>query len=277
MKKTLLCAAIAFAACFAFSLDTANFVPNGDVSSYTKTDYSVTSKFGQYYRSVTSRHVHEYNDQGLKVSTSEYSVKDVLLDKIDYQYDDSGKLSSLEFYGPSGTVVWKTAYEYDAEGALKSESEYDAEGTLVGKTIYEYASGKTTESYYNGYGSLLERTFTLRDEDGKTTGVDRYYGDGTLENREVYTYLDDGRLSKVEYLDALDNLNERKVYVYDATTSFLSEIQTFNASGVVLERQQYKNDEKGNPTRVNVWKVFFKFGTTVNELQSITEYSYKYL
>ena len=56
----------------------------------------------------------------------------------------------------------------------------------------------------------------------------------------------------------------------------LSEIQIYATDTDIIERDIFKNDAEGNPVRVSVYSIAEKFGSTANELVSITDYSYKY-
>ena len=56
----------------------------------------------------------------------------------------------------------------------------------------------------------------------------------------------------------------------------VTEEQTYNESNKLVKRIIYKYDDKGNVTRTTTYAVSQKFGTTVNELIEINEYSYTY-
>ena len=47
-------------------------------------------------------------------------------------------------------------------------------------------------------------------------------------------------------------------------------------NGKIKERRIYKNDALGNPVRISYYDVAEKFGTTVNELSRIEDFSYTY-
>ena len=65
MKKILSGVLALVLAGSAFALDSENFIPEGTVASYTKTEYAVSTKFGDYFRSVAAKHVHVFAN-GLK-------------------------------------------------------------------------------------------------------------------------------------------------------------------------------------------------------------------
>ena len=165
---------------------------------------------------------------------------------------------------------------------LQDESVRNLNLTKTTKTIYEYndkdvAKGKdvkVTESYYNGDGKLLARPLSTKDKQGKITEADRYYGDGNLDQRMVYTYQDN-KLAQIEYIEIDGKAHSRCVYRYD-TKGFLSEIQVYNSNNVLYQREIYKVDANGNPTTISTYAVSEKFGGTVSELQTQSGFSYTY-
>lgn len=282
MKKLLIAALMALCAGFTFALDTEEFVPSGSLSKYTRTDYTIVNKFGTTYRSASVKYVYNFDSLGRETECLGYNSKDVLVDKITYSYNSAGKLEGSTFNNADGKKIWSTKVEYDSQGRISSESEFDEGDKLAGKTIFEYndkdvAKGKepkTTESYYDGEGKLLVRTITTKDKQGKTSEVDRYYGDGSLDQRQLYTYQDN-KLAQIEYIEDKAQTRTRKVYRYDSK-GFLSEIQIYNSNNVLYQREIFKPDAQGNPTTISIYAVSEKFGGTVSELQTQSGFSYTY-
>ena len=183
MKKIILIASLcAFAAAGIFAND--SFTPAGSVSSYTKTTYNVTSKFGEYFRSVAVKDVHVFNSSGLETEVAYYYGKDEPGDKVTFTYDVSRNLTGATYTDAAGAVVTKVSREYQSDGMIKSESEFNAAGVLTGKTIYKYEPSKSTESYYDEKGALLSRNITTYTADGKVSQIDSYFADGTLSNKK---------------------------------------------------------------------------------------------
>lgn len=282
MKKLLIAAAMVVFVGLAFAFETEEFTPSGSLSKYTRTDYTIVSKFGTTYRSASVKFVHNFDAAGRETECLGYNSKDTLIDKITYSYKSDGKLEASVFTNAEGKKIWRTTVEYDASGRISSESEFDEDDKLSGKTIYEYndkdvAKGKdvkVTESYYNGDGKLLARTISTKDKQGKITEADRYYGDGNLDQRMVYTYQDN-KLAQIEYIEIDGKTHSRCVYRYD-TKGFLSEIQVYNSNNVLYQREIYKVDANGNPTTISTYAVSEKFGGTVSELQTQSGFSYTY-
>ncbi|MCH5294295.1 MAG: hypothetical protein J1F14_00115 [Treponema sp.] len=274
MKKTILALVVASMAISAFAHDSEKLLIKGRITSFTKTEYTVTTKFGDFFRSVSAKYVHVFDESGLETETSTYNGKDVLVDKMTYSYDSNRNLTSEILTDAGGNIICKIELEYLADGKVKTESEYDAKGNLTGKTIYKYDGKTVTESYYSGDGDLLSRTICTVDAENRPITMRSYDGDGRATESRSYTYLDNGSISQIENFNEYNARTARIVYRYDASGN-ISEIQTYNSLGILQQRDIYKVDAKGNPTKINVYLVAEKFGSTVNELQAITEYAYK--
>ena len=281
MKKLLITLTAAFTGLAAFAFDSENLTINGSVSSYTKTEYTVVSKFGDYFRMPAVRHTHTYIN-GKESESASYAVKsnnkggnkDSLADKTTYEYNNLGYLVTTNYFDSNEKQIWKNVKEYDDAGLLKSESEYNGANELTGKTIYKREGNKLTESYYGGQGELLECTVST-EADGKTLESFRYYADGSLDTRFVYTYDASGKVSKIDSFEAEGKLTEKVTFVYTPTGA-LKEIQTSNADNVLYERILYVPDSQGNPKKSYTYKVSQKFGGTVNELVSTSDYTFNY-
>ena len=69
MKKLL---TFAFAAIFGLSLfaaDIFTYAPlKGAIKSYTKTEYSIASKFGNYFRTPSVKYLHTFNDKNQEIN-----------------------------------------------------------------------------------------------------------------------------------------------------------------------------------------------------------------
>lgn len=274
MKKILALTLSAIIAGSCFALDTEAFVPAGNISSYTKTEFQVTSKFGDYFRAINAKHVHIFDGSGLKTETITYNAKDELVDKISYSYDTSRNLKAITWTDSTGNVGWTSSLEYQADGKIKSESEFTAGGKLTSKIMYKYNGLEVTESFYDGDGKLLSRSIKTVDANDNLLVCMDYFGDGSFDSKSVYTYLENGKLNTVEVFDDANVLISKTVYKY-SSEGLLSEIHGYNGHNILVSRTIYKNDAKGNPTKISVYEISEKFGTIVNELQTISEYAYK--
>ena len=68
---------------------------------------------------------------------------------------------------------------------------------------------------------------------------------------------------------------KRELFRYDEKNT-LTEIATYSASKVLTMRQFYKYDSRGNVAKITTYSIAKKFGTTVNELVGISDFTYQY-
>lgn len=277
MKKIITVTLAAFLALTAFAADSESIKPVGNVSSYTQSEFNITTKFGDYYRTASSKFLHILNPKtGLEIEVDEYTSKDVLLSKVTYDYDTSLNLIATKLYNDQEELVLKTEITYTDDGQKKDESDYDEEGNLTARTIYKYEDGKIDKSYYTAQGKLLEKCITKYNGD-LISEVLSYADDGSLTEREVYSYTEEGKILAIETYNYNNEYSGKQAWRYNDKGQILEQ-QYYNAANVLTGRDvyTYKNDVNGNPSRVSRYNVAEKFGSTVNELFFVTDYSYKY-
>lgn len=277
MKKIILSIFVSLIGFCAFAFDAAPFLsPQGNVKSYVKTDYSISSKFGEYFRSPKAKFKHIYNDSGLEISSTQYSPSDVIIDKIVYEYDIENRLTSQTCYDSENILLWKSVITYNEAGLKIDSSEFGKGGTLRGKTLYKY-DGKNIvdESYYNGTGALLWKNTYKYDDKNILSEASSYFEDGTLDSRETYKYSDKNKLTEILIEDNTGLTKSREVYRYNEDGS-VSEFAVYDSSNRAIRREFYKYDAKGNPVKITTYFITQKFGTTVNELSNMSDFTYQY-
>ncbi|MCI1209097.1 MAG: hypothetical protein LKF96_06610 [Treponema sp.] len=275
MKKLLIAALIANAA-FAFAYDTSPFLkPSGAVKSYTKTDYTITQKFGDFFRTPGALYKHTFDTSGREIASEEFNPQNEPVDKVTYEYDEKGNLAAQTAYDADATVEWKIISTRDANGNKTDDSEYNKNGTLKGKSIYKYLDdGSVDESYYNGDGALIWKNISSFDKAGRKTEENRYAADGSLDEKLEYTYDDTGRVSEILHSGVDAAQTEREVYLYDKA-GLLTELALYNENNEKTQRKFYKYDDKGNVIKTTTYAVSKKFGSIVNELTGMSEYTYE--
>ena len=274
MKKTLLILATVALSAQVFAFDSeASLKPEGGVGQYTKIEYQITEKFGDYYRSPRAKFVHVFDATGLETEASELTSKDSLVDKITYKYEGNNLVERV-CTDADGKITWKITTAYDAEGNKTEESEFNAANTLINKTIWKINGNQIDESYYNADGALLSKIITKTDDQNRIIEVAQYHADGSLDQKAAYTYNDAGKLSEISYSNSADVQTKKVVFRFDASYQ-ITEEQTYNSDNKLIVRVIYKYDASGNIIKTTTYNVAEKFGTTVNELAGIAEYSYR--
>ena len=276
MKKLL---AFVFAAGLSISLFAADYFKyapiTGNVKSYTETTFSIATRFGTLYRTPSSKIMHVFDSNGKETSSSELTPKDAVINTIAAKYDTAGNLVEQLCTSTDGEVVWKATYTYKS-GLKVDSSEYDRKGTLRARTIYTYENNLLVdESSYDGEGALIWKTIYKYDDAGRTLSVNEYNPNGSLSERITYNYTESGAIDSVAQYDAFAGKESSLVFRY-GTNGILNEITTYDSNKQVTKRTLLKYDAKGNINKVSEYDVAEKFGTTVNELIAMSEYSFEY-
>lgn len=276
MKKLL---AFVFAAGLSLSLFAADFFKyapiTGNVKSYTETTFSIATRFGTLYRTPSSKIQHVFDSNGKEISSSELTPKDAVINTIVAKYDSAGNLVEQVCTSADGEIVWKNTNTFK-NGFKVDNSEYDRKGTLRARAIYTYDNNLLVdESSYDGDGALIWKTIYKYDENGRTSSVNEYNPDGSLSEKIVYNYTESGAIDSVSQIDAFAGKETSLVFRY-GTNGTLNEITTYDSNKQVIKRTLLKYDAKGNINKISEYDVAEKFGTTVNELVAMSEYSYEY-
>ena len=271
MKKLL---AFVFAAGLSLSLFAADFFKyapiTGNVKSYTETTFSIATRFGTLYRTPNAKIQHVFDSNGKEISSSELTPKDAVINTIAAKYDTAGNLVEQVCTSADGEVVWKSTNTFKS-GLKVDTSEYDRKGTLRARTIYTYENNLLVdESSYDGEGALIWKTIYKYDEAGRTSSVNEYNPNGSLSERIEYNYTE-----SVAQFDAFKETQSSLVFRY-GTNGVLNEITTYDSNKQVIKRTLLKYDAKGNINKISEYDVAEKFGTTVNELVAMSEYSFEY-
>ena len=276
MKKILTLALAASLSLSLFAADMFKYAPiTGNVKAYTETSYSIATRFGTLYRTPNSKIMHIFDSNGKEISSSELTPKDAVINTISAKYDTAGNLVEQVCTSADGEVVWKSTNTYK-NGLKIDASEYDRKGNLRARTIYTYENNLLVdESSYDGEGALIWKTIYKYNDNGRLASVFEYNPDGSLSEQNDYNYTEAGSIDSVSQLDAFAGKQTSLIFRYGANGS-LSEITTYNSEKQVIKRTLLKYDAKGNINKVSVYDVAEKFGTTVNELTDMSEYTFEY-
>ncbi len=277
MKKVLISALLFAAGIAAFAFDDSPFMhPNGSPKSYTQTEFAITTKFGDYFRTPATKYKHTFNELGLEIESAEYSVAGQLATKIVYEYTSDNQLASQSCFDADGNLFWKVSGSFDKNGKKIEENEYDSKGALVGKTIYKYdGSNSVDETYYNSQGDLIWKNTYSYNSEKKLVETCSYFANGSLDVKKVYVYNQDGTLSEIDSYNYLNEQVAREVNIYNSE-GLLTEFAVYGSDGKRRSRVFYKYDEKKNVIKKTTYNIAQKFGNTVNEMVGQSDFSYEF-
>lgn len=259
-----------------FAADIFTYAPiNGNIKSYTETQYSIASKFGNYFRTPKAKITHEFDAKGLDVSSTEYTPRDAVVNKIASKYDAKGNLTEAVCTNADGEEIWKQVTTYK-DGLKIDVSEYDSKNNLKDKTIFTYDNGvMVDETSYDGEGTLVWKTVFKYNAAGKVETISEYDSEGKLNEQNIYSYTDAGAVDSIATYVSFTGAQSQKVFRY-GTNGILNEITTYDGTKQVTKRVLLKYDTNENVIKVSEYDVAEKFGTTVNELVAMSEYVYEY-
>ena len=103
MKKTFIAMTVAALSFNIYAFDPAAAVSlSAPVKDYTKTTYTITEKFGEYYRSPKAIYLHVFDANGRQTETSEFTAKGAVVDRLVFAYDAAGNLTSTTGFDSDG-------------------------------------------------------------------------------------------------------------------------------------------------------------------------------
>lgn len=259
----------------AFAIDIFKYAPvAGSIKSYTETDYTIASKFGNYTRTPCLKTIHLFNNFGREVESVEATPRDKILDKISSTYNLDGQLTGQVCTNADDEIIWTSEITYK-DGLKSDTSEYDNAHNLKAKVIYTYTDNLLTdETGYNGDGALVWKIIYKYNDAGKIEVESLYNSDGTLDERKTYTYTDFGKVDTITTLDDFSKKVIQRVFRY-APNGFLNEITSYDGKNEITSRIVLKYDVSGNVNRISEYNIAYKFDTTVNELVNTKEITYQ--
>ncbi len=278
MKKIVFACAAFVMSLSVFAKDITALIPlKAGVKEYTVVEYSINTRFGEYYKTPSSKVVHKIDAGGNDVENTQYSGRGVPEITIKSSFDSLGNPLVSEGFTPSGELIYKTEYVY-SKGRKTEINDYDVNGDLKNKTIFKYEEDQLIdESGYDSKGALLWKTIYEYDLENRVTRVFEYYSNGSLDCDKKITYREDGRPESSFIHDSLEG-DTQKVFRYNAD-NLMTEITMYTASdsdSKVYERVILKYDDDGNVIKVSDYAVSEKFGGTVNELVYMADYTYSF-
>ena len=246
----------------------------GDVRAYKRTDYSIASRFGNYYRTPSVKFAHLLDANGNDIESTEISAKEILLNNIQSTYDAKGNLLTQTATDADGEIIWTSETTY--KNGLKTDvSEYNAKKELKSKTIYTYSFNRLVdESSYDGNGALVWKIIYTYDGNDRIDTVSNYFPSGALSEQSVYDYDENGKIKSITHTDSINLKPLQEVFRYNGDV--LTEVTTYDDGKQITKRILIKYNKEGNVSQISTYNVAQKFGGIVSELVAMSDYSYKF-
>lgn len=204
--------------------------------------------------------VYEYNDQG-RVELARTSF-----DTTEYEYNNQGYVEEETNINNGNRTT--TTYEYDDQNNIEKRE--------IGTTSYyeyEYENGKKVETKYyvnTGNGFELQYTRTYEYEGDKVIETERTDDDGTVDDRQTWTY-EGSRLVKYEDYDydffnsALEKDQEAE-YSYENSAKQAERFNPFKDN----YPDSYSSDNERGENRIPTeeeWTNFSSSGNTITTIE----------
>lgn len=207
----------------------------------TETKYLETSVTQEYIGNVTFRSVSEYDEEGTKLSFTQYT-DDVEISRVQYSYTDNTIIGEVTQDGETGTT--KQVYEKDEAGNIThiefymddvlysvSDATHDENGNILTNTQKTITTERTTTVTYT------------YDEAGNQLSVIYDYGDG-IGSKAENTYDENGKLLNSVVSDLQGNVTSREEHTWDETGVEL--VSIYDAEGNLTGTRHNTYDEAGN-------------------------------
>ena len=259
------------------SAETPFFAINGKFKSYTKTNYVITQKFGDYFRTPDVNFTYNFDEKGKEIEVLEVSANGTLLGKTSNTYDEKDRLISTVSSDGANITEWRIAYTYNENDEVIDVSEFNKNELLRCRTITKYSEDKTKvdESSYDEKGQLLWKNIYKYDAvTGKKLELNQYFASGILDEKQTFIYNEEGILVEIDSSDIKGEITKKILYRFDESGKN-TETTTYNFVTGEEEREFYRYDDNGNLSRVTTYSVSNKFDSIVNELIGMSEYKYE--
>ena len=144
---------------------------------------------------------------------------------IEYSYNEKNQKVRMTKFSKDGKVRERTEYIYhDNSDLLMDEDQYNSEGKLSAKYVHLYYNGKLSERQ-------------------------KYWGGGSLAQKEYYSYDENGRLVFVTsdtYANNVATFEKRTDYAYESAPDYTYKMETKRNENPIRTFRQY--DRFGNIT-----------------------------
>lgn len=156
--------------------------------------------------------------------------------------------------GTESGMIYKYSYTFNSRGDVEEWRSFFADGEPCDRRVYRYdAEGRNTElAWYRHEGPFWQTVRYKYDAEGKM--VESCEGtEGSILNREIYNYDEQGRLVKEIFGDGEEENHGRVCYKYDAEGHKIEKLLSYSPSGELYSKTQYLYDADGNEVGVDYY------------------------
>lgn len=208
-----------------------------------------------------------------------------------YEYNEAGKMVQKTTLNESGEVTGYNVFEYNENGQQTLNGKFSADGTpgIRLETVYNDAGIKIRFTHYRSDGSIS--TQKVYNDNGDILEDTINEEDGTLYEQILYTYNDNGRLIRQDYVNPeftsfdyyeyVTDTPELVVRNYYSSEGNLYRQESFDGAGNLIKESfpsgsysEYTYNEENQPLEISHYNAdgSFNGGTryTYNENHLLT-------
>jgi len=183
-----------------------------------------------------------------------------------YVYGPSGQLDKVTHYDPDGSVRGRIEYRYDSAGRLIERSTYAGAKELFDKEVITYPTRwqclEKRETYHDGRVLPGYQWLSTFNDKGRLIERRTLKPDGSLSERNVYSYDAKGNVKKSEYYDGNNVYRWSHVFSYkfDNRGNWVEK----KAVQVLPGRDSKANDSDNDKAPLMTYRVITYFDVTRN-------------
>lgn len=138
---------------------------------------------------------------------------------------------------------------FNLDGSKIEQNDYIPDGTLANRIMYLHQQNKLVEyNEYDSQGLLFGTGKYELDDNGIPTKLNYKTNDGRYNWSESYQYNSKGKISEIEHFNAEGILVSKEIYKYDEN-GYLKESELYK-NKKLISKNIYKNDEEGSNTEL---------------------------
>jgi YD repeat-containing protein len=197
------------------------------------------------------------------------------------EYNKDGLLTSSKLVAGSSTE--KISYKYDKAGNLiERKKDEDGEITTI-QAVYNAENKETEVNTFDKTGALETKLKKKYDAQGLLLSANLYNGDGTLREKEIFTYDSNQHVSKKSIVTAEGKersyilysytakglLKEEIVFTFDELLSFVYWVYQYdNKDRLILKKKSLPDATNFEDTKIE----YDAFGNPINEYTNDKNY-----
>jgi hypothetical protein len=219
---------------------------------------------------VTERRMLTRNEKGFLLSEIKYYGDDSG-ERTEYVYDEKDNLIEKRHFDEEGVFVGKENFKYDEIGSLTEHIKYTNTDAIEEHYTFQKIDDKTIEQVqHNPDGSLANRTVIRFNDEGKELSSEQKTADGKLISSITTVYDEKGNITERHYNDFYSKTNR---YVYDENNRCIMQ-ELFDGNGTLVRKNMYGYDEEGNVISEHTYEMDTTRGGRDKHFETRYEYQY---